>query len=78
VVLEKAAIGPGDTVDFILDDLNGANSDGFSWSPLIKDARTGEVIDAAAGGFSRKSSPQSPWSSLAQVLFASNEFNFAE
>jgi mono/diheme cytochrome c family protein len=78
VVLEKAAIGPGDTVDFILDDLNGPNSDGFSWSPLIKDARTGEVIDAAAAGFTRKSSPQSPWSSLAQVLFASNEFNFAD
>jgi len=78
VVLEKALIAPGDTVDFILDDLNGPNSDSFSWAPVIKDARTGEVIDAAAGGFSRKGSPQSPWSSLAQVLFASNEFNFAE
>ena len=78
VALPKAVIAPGDTVDFILDDLNGPNSDGFSWSPVIKDARTGEVIDAAAAGFNRKSSPQSPWSSLAQVLFASNEFNFAE
>jgi len=36
------------------------------------------VIDAASAGFNRKSSPQSPWSSLAQILFASNEFNFAE
>ena len=78
VVLEKAVIAPGDTVDFILDDLNGPNSDSFSWAPVLKDARTGEVIDAAAGGFNRKGSPQSPWSSLAQILFASNEFNFAE
>ena len=78
VVLEKTSVGPGDTLDFILDDLNGANSDGFTWAPTIKDARTGEVIDAAAAGFNRKSSPQGPWSALAQVLFASNEFNFAE
>jgi mono/diheme cytochrome c family protein len=78
VVLTKAIIPPGDTVDFILDDLNGPNSDGFSWAPVIKDARTGETIDAAAAGFGRKSAPQSAWSSLAQVLLASNEFSFAE
>jgi hypothetical protein len=78
VVLEKAVIAPGDTVDFILDDLNGPNSDSFTWAPVLKDARTGEVIDAASAGFNRKSSPQTPWSSLAQILFASNEFNFAE
>ena len=78
VVLEKAVISPGDTVDFILDDLNGPNSDSFTWAPVLKDARTGEVIDAASAGFNRKSSPQTPWSSLAQILFASNEFNFAE
>jgi len=78
IVLEKAVISPGDTVDFIIDDLNGPNSDSFTWAPVLKDARTGEVIDAASAGFNRKSSPQSPWSSLAQILFASNEFNFAE
>ena len=78
IALPKAVIPAGDTVDFIVDDLNGPNSDGFAWSPAIKDARTGELVDSAAGGFLRKASPQSPWSSLAQVLFASNEFLFAE
>jgi len=78
VAVAKAVIAPGDTIDFIVDDLNGPNSDGFAWAPVIKDARTGEVVDAASAGFQRKAAPQSPWSSLAQVLFASNEFNFAE
>jgi hypothetical protein len=68
----------GETVDFIADNHRNSNSDGFSWSPVIKDAKTGEVISTAAGEFGRKPDRQSALSTFAQVLLQSNEFNFAD
>jgi hypothetical protein len=68
----------GETVDFIADSYRNANSDGFTWSPVIKDAKTGEVISTASGEFGRKPDRQSALSTFAQVLLQSNEFNFAD
>ena len=78
VTLPSLDLAPGESLDFILDDLNGPNSDGFAWSPTIKDAKTGETIASAAAEFGKTSSPQSAWSALAQVLLESNEFNFVD
>jgi mono/diheme cytochrome c family protein len=78
VTLPSLDLAPGENLDFILDDLNGPNSDGFAWSPTIKDAKTGETIASAAAEFGKTSSPQSAWSALAQVLLESNEFNFVD
>ncbi|MEY4271162.1 MAG: hypothetical protein RL250_28 [Verrucomicrobiota bacterium] len=78
VTLASVDLVAGEVLDFILDDLNGANSDGFAWSPTIKDAKSGETIAAAAAGFGKTTSPQSAWSALAQVLLESNEFNFVD
>jgi len=78
VELPTRALAAGERLDFILDDLNGPNSDGFSWAPTIKDARTGETIASAAAEFGQKATSQSAWSALAQVLLESNEFNFVD
>lgn len=79
VALAKLALAPGETLDFIVDDWNGPNSDAFSWSPLIRDAVTGELLASAAADFARPAvAPQDAWSALAQVLLQSNEFNFAD
>ena len=78
ITLDRVEIAAGETFDFILDDLNGANSDGFTWAPMIKDAKSGESIATAAAEFGQTTQPQSAWSALAQVLLQSNEFNFVD
>jgi hypothetical protein len=78
VTLAALELAAGETLDFILDDLNGANSDGFAWAPTIKDAKTGETIASAAAEFGKGVDAQSAWSALAQVLLESNEFNFVD
>ena len=79
VALSKVTLAPGETLDFIVDDWNSPNSDSFSWSPLIRDASTGELLASAAADFARPAvAPQDAWSALAQVLLQSNEFNFAD
>jgi mono/diheme cytochrome c family protein len=78
VTLAAMELTPGETLDFIVDDLNGPNSDGFSWAPALKDAKTGETIAAAGPEFGKTATPQSAWSALAQVLLESNEFNFVD
>ena len=78
VTLASLELAAGETLDFILDDLNGANSDGFAWAPTIKDAKTGETIASAAAEFGKGVDAQSAWSALAQVLLESNEFNFVD
>ena len=78
VLVAEVELLAGETVDFIADNHRHANSDGFSWSPTIKDAKTGEVISSAAGEFGRKPDRQSALSTFAQVLLQSNEFNFAD
>ena len=78
VTLASLELAAGETLDFILDDLNGSNSDGFAWAPTIKDAKTGETIASAAAEFGKGVDAQSGWSALAQVLLESNEFNFVD
>jgi hypothetical protein len=78
VTLPSLELAAGETLDFILDDLNGSNSDGFAWAPTIKDAKTGETIASAAAEFGKVADAQAAWSALAQVLLESNEFNFVD
>jgi len=76
--IASVELAAGESIDFIADQYLGSNSDGFSWSPVIKDAQTGEVISSAAGEFGRKPDRQSALSTFAQVLLQSNEFAFAD
>lgn len=78
VTLAEVELAAGESLDFIADNFRTSNSDGFSWSPVIKDAQTGEVISSAAGEFGRKPDRQSALSTFAQVLLQSNEFAFAD
>ncbi|MFZ9991934.1 MAG: DUF1553 domain-containing protein, partial [Opitutales bacterium] len=78
VLVPEVELLAGETVDFIADHHRNSNSDGFSWSPVIKDAKTGEVISSAVAEFGRKPDRQSALSTFAHVLLQSNEFNFAD
>ncbi len=76
--LEEIELAPGESINFVADNLIGSNSDGFKWSAVIKDAKSGEVIASGAADFGKKTDPQSAWSTFAQVLLESNEFIFAD
>ncbi len=78
VRLAEVELNAGENIDFIADNYLGSNSDGFVWSPVIKDAKTGEIITSAAGEFGKKPDRQSALSTFAQVLLTSNEFIFAD
>ena len=78
VNLAEVDLAAGESIDFIADNFIGSNSDSFAWSPVIKDAKTGEVLTSAAGEFGKKPERQSPLSTFAQVLLTSNEFIFAD
>ena len=78
VNLAEVELAAGESIDFIADNFLGSNSDSFSWSPVIKDAKTGEILTSAAGEFGKKPERQSPLSTFAQVLLTSNEFIFAD
>jgi cytochrome c553 len=78
VNLAEVELSAGESIDFIADNFIGSNSDSFAWSPVIKDAKTGEVISSAAGEFGKKPDRQSALSTFAQVLLTSNEFIFAD
>ncbi|MCX8487785.1 MAG: DUF1553 domain-containing protein, partial [Opitutales bacterium] len=78
VDVAEVELAAGESIDFVADNFIGSNSDSFSWSPVIKDAKTGEVLTSAAGEFGKKPERQSPLSTFAQVLLTSNEFIFAD
>jgi hypothetical protein len=78
VELAEVELAAGESIDFIADNFIGSNSDSFAWSPVIKDAKTGEIITSAAGEFGKKPDRQSALSTFAQVLLTSNEFIFAD
>lgn len=78
VALAEVELAAGESIDFIADNFIGSNSDSFAWSPVIKDAKTGEVLTSAAGEFGKKPERQSTLSTFAQVLLTSNEFIFAD
>ena len=78
VELAEVDLAAGESIDFIADNYIGSNSDSFAWSPVIKDAKTGEVLTSAAGEFGKRPDRQSALSTFAQVLLTSNEFIFAD
>jgi len=78
VTVPEVELAAGESIDFIADNHRGSNSDSFAWSPVIKDARTGEVLTSAAGEFGKKPDRQSALSTFAQILLSSNEFIFAD
>jgi mono/diheme cytochrome c family protein len=79
VTLAKVDLAPGETLDFIVDNLGGPSFDAFEWAPAVRDTRAGELLAAAQADFARPAvAPQGAWSALAQVLLQSNEFNFAD
>jgi len=78
VNVTEVELAAGESIDFIADNFIGSNSDSFAWSPVIKDAKTGEVLTSAAGEFGKKPDRQSALSTFAQVLLTSNEFIFAD
>lgn len=75
----------GDTLNFIVHNEKGTDSDSFDWQPRITRADNGEFLtdakndfcDASRWPFGRQK-PQSPLSQLAQVLMISNEFMFVD
>ena len=78
VNIAEVELAAGESIDFIADNFIGSNSDSFSWSPVIKDAKTGEILTSAAGEFGKRPDRQSALSTFAQVLLTSNEFIFAD
>ena len=78
VNVAEVELAAGESVDFIADSFMGSNSDSFSWSPVIKDAKSGEILTSAAGEFGKKPDRQTPLSTFAQILLTSNEFIFAD
>ena len=78
VNVAEVELAAGESIDFIADSFLGSNSDSFSWSPVIKDAKTGEILTSAAGEFGKKPDRQTPRSTFAQILLTSNEFIFAD
>jgi cytochrome c553 len=78
VNINEVELAAGESIDFIADNFIGSNSDSFAWSPVIKDAKTGEVLTSAAGEFGKKPDRQSALSTFAQILLTSNEFIFAD
>jgi hypothetical protein len=83
--VEKVAVEPGDTIDFVVDIRNGLNSDEHLWAPKIR------VVEPAAEGTPEPSDWDAsrdfngpptrrlkPWEQLAQVLLMANEFLFVD
>ncbi len=82
--LDAVAVKAGDTIDFMVDCLANANSDSFTWAPVVTFTATGEM---APRTWSAKKDFESPakavapltrWEELAQVLLLSNELAFVD
>ena len=70
------AVQPGDTIDFILDHAGDANSDSFTWSPIIRDTLSGLILAGAARDFGGPGT--TAWEAYTQVLLCTNEFMFVD
>jgi hypothetical protein len=82
--LEAVSVQRGEVIDFIVDCREGDNTDSFEWAPEL-------TLNAGVAGAAQTWSaardfrdpdhldhPLDPWSKLAQVLLASNEFIFED
>ena len=77
--VENITVQPGDTIDFIIDSRGDANSDSFTWVPLIRG--TGSEWNAGkqfAGPPPPAPVPLNAWEKFAQVLLETNEFVFVD
>ena len=82
--LEAISVQRGEVIDFIVDCNKDDNTDSFEWAPDIT-LNSGAAGEAQAWSSARDfrdpdhiDQPLDPWSKLAQVLLASNEFVFED
>jgi len=82
------SVEAGETVDFIVDNIESDNTDSFSWAPILQAAasagsatsQSARDWDAARDfrGPTRDPEPLQPWAKYAQVLLSGNEFIFVD
>lgn len=81
IFLKDIEVRAGETLDFVVDPLEGDTSDAFDWAPDLMELNAGKQTWSAAIDFSgQKEWPRAldAWQRYAQVLLASNEFNFVD
>lgn len=78
--VDRVEVKKGDTLDFVVDSMANINSDGFSWSPVLKivEASWGKTWDAAKDFHGPNAPGLTPWEQYAQVLLLDNEFAFVD
>jgi hypothetical protein len=82
--IESGAVEAGETIDFVVEPMTNANSDGYSWAPTIVFTGEGETPSrtwSAKNDFAKPVRPVIPltrWEELAQVLLLSNELAFVD
>jgi hypothetical protein len=77
----SVSVKRGETLDFVADPRSGDNSDSFEWAPEVVQVdgdRRAWAANADFSGAREWPRPLGPWQRLAQVLLASNEFNFVD
>jgi len=80
-VVESVQVRAGETIDFVADPNSGDNSDSFEWAPEVAEVGgVGRNWLAATdfGGVREQPRYLEPWQRYAQVILASNEFNFVD
>ena len=82
--LDTVKVKAGESLDFVVDCIANANSDGYTWAPIIKftgaietDSRTWDA-KKDFGLVNKISVPLTRWEELAQVLLLSNELAFVD
>lgn len=81
IFLKDIEVRAGETLDFVVDPLEGDSSDAFDWAPELIELNAEKQTWSAAIDFSgQKDWPRAlgAWQRYAQVLLASNEFNFVD
>jgi hypothetical protein len=77
--VEQYEVKQGETIDFIVDCRENANSDAFQWSPSIREISPTPAEWNARTDFQGPPPPGlSPWEEYAQVLLLTNEFAFVD
>ncbi len=75
---DQVTVGPGDTIDFVVDIGDVLHSDQFLWEPVVTAAEK-QWLAAAEFAAPPPAPPLlAPWEQYAQVLLLSNEFAFVD
>jgi hypothetical protein len=72
--IDSIPVMPGDTIDFVVDSRDDYESDRFVWAPMIETLDGSRKWSATADFRGPVQQPLNAISSLAQVLFMTNEF----